>query len=326
MPDKAKKPKLRNFDDLFTPAATLTVTDVRIDSLVHFNDHPFKLYEGERMDDLVESIKKNGVFVPISIRPNKNANNIADAYEILAGHNRVEASRLAGKEEIPAIILEDISDEDALAIVIETNLIQRSFSDMSHSEKATVIALHHSKMFSQGKRNDILEQIKLFENPHHEDAGTSSQVAKKLTSITKVGQEYGLSKDTVARYLRINKLNAPLKIMLDDGDFAFIPAVEISYLTKDEQIKLAEQLDEGFSLDIKKAALLREYSKEEKLNRDSIIHILSGKAFDKQKKSHSIKVSSEIYSRYFNSGQTAKEIEEIVDEALGRYFEMLDNK
>lgn len=103
------------------------------------------------------------------------------------------------------IILENISDEESMIYVVETNLLQRSLSDMTHTEKATVIFLHHSKMFSQGKLNDILKQIKILETPHEsEENETCSQLANKLKSITKVGQEYGLSKDTVARYLHAN--------------------------------------------------------------------------------------------------------------------------
>ena len=153
------KPRLKNLDELFDlnggvnpleqtipimdtqPVSRRVVISLSVGELIPFKGHPFRLYEGERLDDMVESIKANGVLVPIIVRK------VGAAFEILAGHNRVNAVKLAGLNEVPAIVLENISDEDALVYVIETNLIQRSFADMTHSEKAAVIALHHSKIW-----------------------------------------------------------------------------------------------------------------------------------------------------------------------------------
>ena len=156
------------------------MTFVSIEELTPFRGHLFRLYEGERLDDMVASIKANGVLVPIIIRRKGRI------LEILSGHNRVNAARIAEFSVIPAIILEGISDEDAMVYIVETNLIQRSFADMSHSEKAAVIALHHSKMFSQGKRNDILKQLEMLEKPHGgAENGTFGQVDQKLYSREK---------------------------------------------------------------------------------------------------------------------------------------------
>jgi len=224
--------------------------------------------------------------------------------------------------EIPAIILENISDEDAMVYVIETNLLQRSFADMSHSEKAAVIALHHSKMFSQGKRNDILEQIKMLESPHeYRENGTCSQVANKLKTITKVGVEYGLSKDTVARYLRVNQLISPLKSYVDGGSIPFVPAVTVSYLREPEQTLLAECMEQnGLTVDMKKADMLRQFSEKNKLDGDNIYRILSGKATPKPNRTPTVKVSKEVYAKYFKPNQSAKEVQEIVEKALKMYF------
>ena len=105
-----------------------------------------------------------------------------EAFEILAGHNRINAAQLAGLSTVPAVVLEGITDEQAMVYVVETNLMQRSFADMKHSEKAAVIAMHHCKMFSQGKRNDILEQLKAPENPGYEKNPTPSQNGTMLES------------------------------------------------------------------------------------------------------------------------------------------------
>lgn len=206
--------------------------------------------------------------------------------------------------------------------VIETNLLQRSFSDMKHTEKAAVIALHHSKMFSQGKRNDIIEQLKMLEKSHdYKENETSSQVAKKLTTIEKVGETYSFSKDTVARYLRINQLISALKIRLDNGEFDFVPAVTLSFLKATEQKLVDDFINQnGFSVDMKKADLLRQFSEKNKLNGEKVYKILSGETIKKSNGNLIIKFKKDIYAKYFNPNQPAKEVQEIVEKALEMYF------
>ena len=332
---KGKTAKLENLDQLFdinggvNPLETSVpiietqahhkrvIISIAIDKLTSYKEHPFKLYEGERLDDMVESIKANGVLMPIITRK------LEDTIEILAGHNRVNAAKLAGLDEVPALILENISDEDAQAYVIETNLIQRSFSDMAHTEKAAVIALHHSKMFSQGKRNDIIQQIKMLENPHkYKENETCSQVANKKKTITKVGQEYGLSKDTVARYLRVHQLIVSIKILLDDGNIAFLSAVTLSYLKMEEQTLLVDCMERNdLSIDMKKADILRQFSEKGKLNGENVYKILSSETTTKPNRTPTVKIDKTVYLRYFKPNQPAKEIQATVAKALEMYFE-----
>jgi len=286
---------------------------------------PFRIYEGERLEDMVESIKTNGVLVPVITR--KRAGN-DDTIEILAGHNRINAAKIAGMETVPAVVLESISDEEAMVYVVETNLIQRSFSDMTHSEKAAVIAMHHNKMFSQGKRNDILEQLKTLENPTLTQSGTKLENGAESTPDTETGQRttekigalYSLSRNTIARYLRVNQLNAPLKLMLDNGKIPFIAAVELSFLTEQEQEWLTECLEGGFTVNNAKAVILRKGSIEGKLNMDTITNILIGQTTT-ESKPRKVKVSGALYDQYFKPEQSAKEVEVIVEEALRQYFE-----
>ena len=327
-------PRLKTLDDLFhltngenplvsptpimetqTPSNRMVVF-LAIEPLTPFRKHLFRLYEGERLDDIVESIKKNGVLIPILVR------RIDGLLEILSGHNRAHAAKLAGLEQVPVTILENISDEDAMVYVIETNLLQRSFKDMEHSEKAAVIALHHSKMFSQGKRNDILKQLEMLENPHeHRENGTCAQVAHKLKSREKVAKEYGLSKDTVARYLRINRLIPELKAQLDDGNIAFLSGVELSHLQEANQRLLIKCMEQhGFSVDMKKADMLRKLSSNGKLTETGVYRILSGEARPKPNRTPTVKVRKEVYARYFQPNQPAKEVEAIVEKALEQYF------
>lgn len=154
-----------------------------------FQGHPFRLYEGDRLNDLVESISENGVLVPAIVRkiePDENG----FEYEMLAGHNRQNAASLAHRE-LPCIVKENLSDQDAWIYVIETNVLQRSFSEMLPSEKAAVLALRYSKMISQGRRNDIIEELKRLETPDEiKENGTCGSDFHKSKSRDALGAEY----------------------------------------------------------------------------------------------------------------------------------------
>ena len=292
--------------------------NIALDELNPFAGHPFREYEGERLDDMVESICAHGVLVPVIAR------RIDSGMEILAGHNRVKAAKLAGLATIPAVILENVPDEEAWLYVIETNLMQRSFTDMAHSEKAAVIAVQYSKLFSPGKRTDILNELTKLEKPHEtKDKRTSSQLGGRFRSDKLVADAYSLSKNTVARYLRINKLSPALKKRLDSGGIPFVSAVTISFLKPGEQDMLEECLTEsGLSVTLKSSDLLREYSAKGALAREDIIPILKGEIGRRAKPNRmpAIKISNTVYAKYFKPGQPVKEVQEIVRKALELYF------
>jgi len=328
------KPRLQNLDDLFKlndgvnpieqaipimqtqPNHRRSVVSTPVDQLTPFKEHPFRLYEGERLDDMVESIKTNGVLVPIIAR------RINGVLEILSGHNRVEAAKLAGLDEVPTIIFENITDEDAMVYVVETNLIQRSFSDMCHSEKATVIALHHSKMFSQGKRNDILAQLEMLEKPlDTNENGTLHPLDVKSHKDEKIGDMYSLSKITVSRYLRLQHLIPTLLTQLDNGRFAFAPAVTLSHLKEAEQTAVVDCIEKyNLAVDMKKADLLRKHSEKGRLDEDVIKRILSGSMTHKPNRTPTVKIQKTVYAKYFKPNQSAREVERIVEKALEMYF------
>ena len=328
------KPRLQNLDDLFKlndgvnpleqavpimltqPIGRHTVTYIAVERLTPFKGHPFRLYEGERLDDMVASIKANGVLVPIIARK------IDDVLEILSGHNRVEASKLAGLTDVPTLVFENVSDDDAMVYVVETNLIQRSFSDMCHSEKAAVIALHHSKMFSQGKRNDILEQLEMLEKRSDGgENGTFRQVGEKSHSDQRVADAYSLSSRTVSRYLRLHQLIPRVKTIVDSGGLHLYPAVDISYLTESEQTLLADCIEQfKFPVDMKKADMLRKHSEKSRLDEDAIKRILSGSVAHKPNRTPTVKIHKTVYAKYFKPRQSAREIESIVEKALEMYF------
>jgi len=193
---------------------------------------------------------------------------------------------------------------------------------MCHSEKAAVIALHHSKMFSQGKRNDILEQIEMLGKPlDTNENGTCAQIAHKLKSRDIVAKEYGLSKDTVARYLRVNQLSQSLKTLTDVGNIGFIPAVTLSYLNEAEQNAVGDcMVKHNLSIDIKKADMLRKHSEKGRLDEDTIKRILSGSVALKPNRTPTVKIHKTVYAKYFKPTQSAREIEGIVKKALEMYF------
>ena len=175
---------------------------ITFDKIRPFKNHPFHLYKDERLEDLVESIKANGILIPMIVRRIETDGDNHE-FEMLSGHNRINGAKLAGLTEGFCIVKDDVSDDEALMYVVETNVIQRSFTDLLPSEKSTVISLRHSKMFCQGKRNDIINELIKLENPDYKGVEeTCSPVGNMLKSLHKVGIEYGLSRNTVARLLR----------------------------------------------------------------------------------------------------------------------------
>ena len=285
-----------------------------------FRGHPFRLYEGDRLNDLVESISENGVLVPAIVRkiePDENG----FEYEMLAGHNRQNAAVIAHRE-LPCIVKENLSDHDAWIYVIETNVLQRSFSEMLPSEKAAVLALRYSKMICQGRRNDIIEELKRLENPDEiRENPTSGTQCHRIKSRDVLGAEYNLKGRAVANYLRINELSAALKIRIDDGEFTIAAAVQLSYLAQEEQQMVEAVLSENkYKVNEGKAVLLREYTG--KLTPERAEQILSGEFSRKPKKSTAaaFKVKPAIYKKYFTASISQKEFDSIVDEALALYF------
>ena len=307
-----------------TPSVSLptknTIITLPPQAIRAFRGHPFRLYEGDRRNDLVESISENGVLVPAIVRkiePDENG----FEYEMLAGHNRQNAAVIAHRE-LPCIVKENLSDHDAWIYVIETNVLQRSFSEMLPSEKAAVLALRYSKMICQGRRNDIIEELKRLGNPDEiRENKTCGIDCHKSKSRDVVGAEYNLKGRAVANYLRINELSVALKIRIDDGEFTIAAAVQLSYLEQEEQQMVEAVLSESeYKVNEGKAVLLREYTG--KLTPERAEQILSGEFNRKPKKSTAaaFKVKPAIYKKYFTASITQKEFDSIVDEALALYF------
>ena len=286
-----------------------------------FPNHRFKLYEGQQLDDMVDSIRQFGILLPIILWYTEDGR-----YIILSGHNRKNAAQLAGLTKGPVIIRENLTYEDAVLIVTETNLRQRSFADMSYSERAYCLAQHYAALKSQGKRNDLLAEIEMLLNPHDtEENSTSSEVQTKLRSDEKLGQNYGLSRDKVAKYIRISNLIEPLIFRVDSGEIAFLAAYDLSFVEDEaQQQQIADLMEsDSYKMDTKKAELFHSYYKAGKLTDTAIVQIISGEKTRKPKsnKPQPVKIKPAVISKYFTAQQTQKEIEEVIDKALALYFE-----
>ncbi len=297
------------------------IVDMDFSLMESFPNHRFKLYEGQQLTDMVDSIRQFGILLPIILWYTEDGR-----YVILSGHNRKNAAQLAGFTKGPVIIRENLTYEDAVLIVTETNLRQRSFSDMSYSERAYCLAQHYAALKSQGKRNDLLAEIEMLLNPHDtEENSTSSEVQTKLRSDEKLGQNYGLSRDKVAKYIRISNLIEPLIFRVDTGEIAFLAAYDLSFVEDEgQQQRIADLMEsENYKVDTKKAELFHSYYKAGKLTDTAIVQIISGEKTRKPKsnKPQSVKIKPAVISKYFTAQQTQKEIEEVIDKALALYFE-----
>lgn len=288
---------------------------VPLEMLVPYHNHKFKLYEGERLDDMVSSVRANGVLTPIIVR-----NMGGERYEILAGHNRTNAARIAGLTVIPAIVKENLSDGEAEMYVIETNVMQRGFDDLSVTERAAVVAARHSAMFDEDKRRAIERELVLLNGDEVEKREDSEEKKSKLAAV---GESYGLSKDSVARLVRIDKLVDELKPYVDNGGIAIRAGVNLSYLKRGEQKCVAKLVDCG--IDIKKSLMLRELSKQGKLTDKIISEIMyRGEPIDNnapvKPKPIRVKISSDVCSRFFSPDWDENKVREVVELALERYF------
>lgn len=293
------------------------VKQIPVEQLIPYHNHQYTLYEGERRDDMVESIREHGVMTPIICRPHPDEDKVG-IYEILIGHNRWNCSRLAGLEYVPGIIKENLSDEDAQTYVDESNLLQRGFNELKISEQARVISRRYFEMFSQGKRNDIINEIRMLSG--------DAPLEKNSNSREKVGEEYGLSRNTIARLVRISKLSDNIKPWIDSKSISVRAGVELSYLDEDAQNLLYDfnsnedgtmkyKISEAQAKDLR--VLYDECKKvEDKLNTTMISRVLVVK---KKKPDKKISVKPDTYLKYFKD-KNADEVQEILEQALQQYF------
>ena len=319
-------------------AASKEQLEMEFDQMKPFSDHRFKLYTGKRLEDMVDSIRNYGILQPLILWHRR------EEYILLSGYNRRNAGILAGLKKAPVVIKENLSHEAAVLIMAETNLRQRSFSDLSESERAFCLKQHYDALKSQGKRTDLLNELDELlnsddnagastvsesvtrsqngETPENE-ASTVSKTVTRFRTDEKLGEKYGLNRDKVAKYVRIAGLIPPLLERFDQGEITFLAAYDLSFIenTAYQEI-LEEYLQGGYRLDTTKAALFHSYAKEGNLTEKTIAEILSGQKSEilEIAKHKTFRLKPTVISRYFTPVQSKKEIEETIEKALELYF------
>lgn len=297
------------------------LVEINISDLISFKNHPFKLYEGERLNDMVESIKEHGVITPLIVRPLES-----NKYEILSGHNRANSAKIAGLGKVPVVIKEDLTDEEAMLIVTETNVIQRSFSELAHSEKARVLVERHKAIKQQGRRTDLINEIEnICKADDLEESSSFRQLGENHRSDVELADSYNISPRVVSRYIRIDTLINELKDRIDINEIPFMAGVDLSFLKEDEQEIVEAILDDyGFKVDLKKSEVLKTLSKGRNFNYDKAHEVLSGKFFDKPKKNKKTKFTSRftknIVEKYVTENRGISEVEKLIERLLEEHF------
>lgn len=259
-----------------------------------FRNHPFQVRDDDEMDKMVDSIKEYGVMTPAIVRPRQDG-----GYEIVAGHRRCHASQRAGVETMPCIV-RDMDDDTAIILMVDSNC-QREH--ILPSEKAKAYEMKLAAIKRQGQRRDL----------------TSGQVVQKL-SVQEVADGSGEGYKTVQRFIRLNKLTPELMKMVDDGKLKTTPAVELSYLTPEEQEDFLSYMEsEGCTPSLSQAQRLKEASKESVLTPEKIQHIMAAKPPSVKPRDPQLMIPVAKVERYFPKGFTSDQMQQVIVKLLENY-------
>ena len=268
--------------------------------LYPFPDNPFHVAEDETLSELAESIKEFGIVTPIITRPKEDGN----GYEVIAGQRRVRASELAGINTVPAFVL-PLDRDRAIITLVDSNL-QRE--NILPSERAFAYKMKSEAMKRQGFRTDL----------------TSSQVVTKLRTDDKVAQGFGVGRMTVQRFIRLTELIPPILRMVDEGKIALTPAVELSFLKKDEQENLFATMEsEEATPSLSQAQRMKSLSQSGRLDMDTIFAIMTE---EKGNQKETVKIGMERLKKYFPKGTTPKQIEDTIIKLLERELQRKRNR
>lgn len=291
MKSSAKNIVLKSVDDIFqteenrVDAQRERVQEIPLDQLKPFKNHPFKVRDDQRMLDTVDSIREYGVLVPAIARPDPEG-----GYELISGHRRKRGCEMAGLQTMP-VIIRDLDDDAAVLVMVDSN-IQRE--ELLPSERAFAYKMKLEALKHQGARMDL----------------TSCQVGTKLRADEKLAESVNESARTVQRFIRLTELISELLDMVDERKLAFNPAVEVSYLKRDEQRMLLEAMDaEQTTPSLSQAQRLKKFSQEGRLTEEVMSAIMS-----EEKKSDMDKVTlrSDTLRRYFPKSYTPKQMEQTI--------------
>ena len=301
MPRKGANVTLSSYDEIFTTEESRTesqqehVQMIPLSELHPFEGHPFRVVDDEEMQKTVESVKQYGVLTPAIARPDPEG-----GYEIISGHRRLRASELAGLDKLPVIVRE-MDDDSAIIHMVDSNL-QREH--ILPSERAFAFKMKLDAIKHQGQRTDL------------DIESTSTQLAQKL-SVERVGEDAGVSKDTVRRYIRLTELIPEIRDMVDDKKIAFNPAVELSYLKPDEQRDFLEAMDYAQATpSLSQAQRLKKLSQEGECKLDVMCDVMNEVKKDDMT---TITLSHEVLRKYFPKSYTPQQMQDVIMRLLEQW-------
>ena len=304
MKSSAQKMQLASLDDLFSTQASRDeaqrekVQEIPLEELHPFAHHPFKVLDDDRMKDMADSIREYGVLVPAIARPRPDG-----GYELIAGHRRKRGCELAGLKTMPVIVRE-LDDDAATIIMIDSN-IQRE--NILPSERAFAYQMKLEALKHQGLRSDL----------------TSVQVGQKLNARAIIAKEAGESAVQVQRFIRLTNLIPALLDMVDNKKIAFNPAVELSYLTQEEQGKLVDTMEsEQATPSLSQAQRLKKFSQEGKLTEESMLAIMSE---EKKPEIGKVTLGTDTLRKYFPTNWTPKQMEDQILKLLNNWYQRTHN-
>lgn len=291
-----QKLKLTTVEELLGVPATESSTEIDVDMIHVFKNHPFKVLDDEKMSDLVESIRVNGILSPVLVRPDGE-----DSYEMISGHRRMHAAKIVGLTMIPAIVRE-MSDDEAVIYMVDSN-IQRE--ELLPSEKAFAFKMKLDAMKRQGKRTDL----------------TSNQNVQKFqTSRDSLASEFGISGPQISRYIRLTELIPDLLKLVDNKRLQITAAVEISYVDKEIQQWICEYIHENGNVKQNQIVILRQELLNGAITQSQLIDILNENAIGRIPKKK-VTLSEKKLSQYFPSHYTSAEMEKVIVELLTNWKE-----
>ena len=298
MPKSSVNASLSSYDDIFSPEESRQeeqreqVQQIPIGELFPFKNHPFKVLDDDSMSDTVESVKQYGVLSPLIARPRPKG-----GYEIISGHRRQHAAELAGLETLP-VIVRQMDDDAAIILMVDSNL-QREH--ILPSERAFAYKMKLDAMKNQGTRSDL----------------TSTQVVSKLRSNEKLGAENNQSRETVRRFIRLTNLIPELLDMVDNKTVSFNPAVELSYLSPEQQQEVIRAMDDTQNFpSVSQAKRIKKLAQDGTFTTETIVAIMGE---EKKSELDTVTIKNYTLRKYFPRSYTPKQMEDTIIKLLEQW-------
>jgi ParB family chromosome partitioning protein len=298
MPKSSVNASLSSYDDIFSTEESRQeeqreqVQQIPIGELYLFKNHPFKVLDDDSMSDTVESVKQYGVLSPLIARPRPKG-----GYEIISGHRRQHAAELAGLETLP-VIVRQMDDDAAIILMVDSNL-QREH--ILPSERAFAYKMKLDAMKNQGTRSDL----------------TSTQVVSKLRSNEKLGAENNQSRETVRRFIRLTNLTPELLDMVDNKTVSFNPAVELSYLSPEQQQEVIRAMDDTQNFpSVSQAKRIKKLAQDGTFTTETVVAIMGE---EKKSELDTVTIKNDTLRKYFPRSYTPKQMEDTIIKLLEQW-------